>query len=83
MDIIAELQGHHVAALVQKLGDDYYADADMMRSAVATQSSFNLIHVLLGIKVDVFIADGSPFACEEMRRRLRLPVFGADTEFKA
>lgn len=80
VDMVAELQNAHVNALVQELGADYYADPDMMRGAIAARSCFNLIQIPLGIKVDVFIADGSPFAREEMRRRLRLPVFGADTE---
>lgn len=56
VDLVADLQQEDVAPFVQALGDAFYADAEMMRGAIARHRSFNLIHLDTMFKVDVFVA---------------------------
>ncbi len=80
VDIFAALQSRQAAPLATQLGDDYYADVDTMRRAIVTHGSFNIIQIPLGVKVDIFVSDESAYAREEMRRRLRLSLFGTGAE---
>lgn len=54
VDVVAALAGRHVGAFVQRLGDDYYADADMIRDAIRGGTMFNVIHQPTMLKVDVY-----------------------------
>ena len=54
VDVVAALAGSHVRAFVQRLGDDYYADADMIREAIRAGTMFNVIHQPTMLKVDVY-----------------------------
>jgi hypothetical protein len=54
-DFIAALNEGVIASFVDALGDDYYADPDMIRDAVARRASFNLVHRPTMFKVDVFV----------------------------
>lgn len=55
VDLVADLRGTHVAALVQALEPTYYVSAEAVREAVRTRASFNLIHLETMLKVDVFV----------------------------
>ncbi len=46
----------------------YYADADMIRDAVARRASFNLVHRATMFKVDVFVMRGDSYSRGEMKR---------------
>lgn len=54
VDVVAALPGRHAAALVDRLGDDYYADVDTIRDALAHRAMFNVIHQPTMLKVDVY-----------------------------
>jgi hypothetical protein len=49
------------AALVGQFGSDYYVDLGAVSQAVRGRSSFNIIHLPSGFKVDVFIQKARPF----------------------
>ena len=68
VDVVAALQLKHVQTLVAMLQQEYYIDADMIRSAIQNRSSFNLLHHDTGVKVDVFVQKTGLFAQQEMRR---------------
>src|SRR5438105_12276218 len=68
VDVVATIQLKHVQTLVAMLQQEYYIDADMIRSAIQKRSSFNLLHNDTGVKVDVFIQKTGSFAQQEMRR---------------
>ncbi|KAB2898963.1 MAG: hypothetical protein F9K40_10805 [Kofleriaceae bacterium] len=55
IDVVADLRGEHVEPLVERLGADYYIDADAIRDAIRRRSSFNLIHLASMMKVDIFV----------------------------
>jgi hypothetical protein len=69
VDIVAQIEARHVDPLVALLGADFYADGEMMRQAIARQSSFNLIHLATMFKVDIFVAGKRPFDQQQIARR--------------
>jgi hypothetical protein len=81
-DMVADIQQEQVGALVAALGDDFYADEDMIRGAIRQRSSFNLIHLKTMFKVDVFIHKDRPFDQVQFKRRIE-QVFAIAPERKA
>ncbi len=69
IDLIAEVRPEHATPLEARLGNDYYADAQMIRQAVMRRSSFNFIHFATGLKIDVFLLKDTPFMHQQMQRR--------------
>ena len=67
-DLVAALEPEHVDALVARLAPTYYIPEDRLRSAVATRSSCNLIHLATMFKIDVFVSKGRPFDREAADR---------------
>jgi len=72
-DLIAKLAGKHARPLVELLEPDFYADLGAVTTAIANQSSFNLIHLETMTKVYVFVHWRTPFGQSQFeRRRLRV-----------
>lgn len=67
-DVVAALDPRHVDSLLARLMPGYYVPVDRLRSAVATRSSFNLIHLATMFKIDVFVSKGRPFDREAAAR---------------
>jgi len=59
---------------IAALGNEFYADIDVLRQAVVEKSSANLIHYETSMKVDVFIMGCSPIDEEQMDRRQLVKV---------
>src|SRR5262249_50965915 len=73
-DLVAALRLEHAEPLAALLLPHYYIDAEMIQSAVRRYSSFNVIHLATMFKVDIFVPQDTPFARENMRRRIALDV---------
>jgi len=73
-DLVAALRPEHAEPLAALLLPHYYADVEMMQNAVRRSSSFNVIHLATMFKVDIFVPQDTPFARENMRRRIALEV---------
>src|SRR5262245_43348507 len=73
-DLVAALRLEHAEPLAALLLPDYYVDAEMMQSAVRRSSSFHVIHLATMFKVDIFVPQDTPFARENMRRRIAIEV---------
>ncbi len=73
-DLVAALQSEHAEPLAALLLPHYYVDAEMIQSAVRCSSSFNVIHLATMFKVDIFVPQDTPFARENMRRRIAIEV---------
>jgi hypothetical protein len=69
LDLVVELPGSKVAALVDELSGGFYVDRDMIQDAIRRRSCFNILHLRTMFKVDLFVSDGSPLLLEEMARR--------------
>jgi hypothetical protein len=56
--------------------DEYYVDESMIRDAVIRRASFNILHLLTGFKIDVFVQKDRQFDRELLARSIKAPVFG-------
>lgn len=74
IDIVAALEERHVEALVAALSAEFYVDAESLRRAIRTRSSSNLIHQATQLKVDLFIAGGTPLDARQLARRLPIDL---------
>ncbi len=72
IDMAVQLDHDHAEALLAAVGDDFYASADMIRSAVAASRSFNLLHYESAMKVDVFVLGSGLLDRRQMERRTRV-----------
>jgi len=68
-DIVAAVQPEQVTPLIQALAGIFYADEEMIRTAVLQHNSFNVIHLATMFKVDIFVAKPRPFDVEQLARR--------------
>jgi hypothetical protein len=69
VDLVADLTEEHVVPLVNALQDEFYIDTGMVREAIQKKSSFNVIHLSVAYKVDIFIVQSELWAEQEMARR--------------
>src|SRR5215510_1957263 len=73
-DLVAALRSEHAEPLAALLLPHYYVDVEMIQNAIRRSSSFNVIHLATMFKVDIFVPQDTPFARENMRRRIALEV---------
>ena len=68
LDLVADLSSALAAILVLRLQERFYIDEAMIRRAIRSRSSFNLVHLATGFKIDVFIPGQGTFDRMELRR---------------
>lgn len=85
VDIVADLTAKHVPSLMAAVQEDFYADEQMMLSAIERRTHFNLIHLETMFKVDIFVPKKRPFDQEQLSRRIErlLNNKGANSAFFA
>jgi len=71
IDLVADVIALHAERLATELGPEWYADAEQMRTAITARRAFNLIHIPLGNKVDVFPAT-EEFHIAQLERATRV-----------
>ena len=71
VDIVADIDIHHIPALKQHLENDYYIEEGMIKEAIRNKSSFNLIHLETVLKIDVFIYKDDPYQRNAIQRKLK------------
>ena len=76
IDIVAALEARHVEPLVEALMPLFYVDADALSRAVAERRSVNLIHHDTQVKVDLFVAGGTPLDALQLSRRREVDLDG-------
>lgn len=69
IDFVLELTERDVQALTAALASDFYVDEDALKRAVRAQSSANAIHQRTSLKVDLFVAGGTPIDLQQLARR--------------
>lgn len=72
VDMVADLTLARVKAFTTALGDAFYHDEEMIRSAVEQRSHFNIIHLEGMLKVDFFLPREEGLDRSELSRRRRL-----------
>ena len=76
IDIVAALEERHVAALVAALSEAFYVDEQALLRAARERSAANLIHHDTSVKIDLFVAGGTPLDSEQIARRLKVEIGG-------
>jgi len=74
VDLVADLRASTVGRVVAALERDYYVDGHAAHEAVRLGTTFNLVHLHAGVKVDVFVAGDDDFDHERLRTRVAVPV---------
>jgi len=74
IDFVVALEERHVEALVAALSPEFYIDPDALRRAIRTRSSTNVIHQATQLKVDLFVAGGTPLDARQIARRLAVDL---------
>lgn len=80
VDLVADIRHGQIVRFIQELGAGFYADAGMMRDALESGGSFNLIHFASSYKFDIFPLSSDPFHQSQFsRREMRDIVLGGGT----
>jgi hypothetical protein len=69
IDIVVALSETDIPHLVSALSANFYVNPDALRRAVRDRSSANLIHQASQLKVDLFVAGGTPLDEQQLQRR--------------
>ncbi|HZE88050.1 MAG TPA: hypothetical protein VE404_00815 [Verrucomicrobiae bacterium] len=69
VDIVVALTRTVVDKFVAELRGEFYADAEVIRRAVDGRASANIIHMATTMKVDLFVAGGTPLDADQLGRR--------------
>lgn len=69
-DIVVDMTTDQIGAVIDALGDSFYAEEEAFRRAVASATSANVIHHASGIKVDLFVASSILDRQQLARRQL-------------
>jgi hypothetical protein len=72
-DIVVDMTPAQVAAVVARLGEAFYADAEGLERARVRHGTSNLIHRATSIKIDLFFA-GGPLDAKQLERRQAIQV---------
>lgn len=78
VDLVADISLQHVEPFVAALQGEFYVDAEMIRDAVLTRESFNVIHLETAQKIDVFIPKADKWNRNQLERRQEVPIVQAD-----
>ena len=73
-DIVADLRVEMAHPLVERLGEEFYADAERIATGIERRSSFNVIHLATMFKVDVFLVGRDPWSEREIERRRSVEI---------
>jgi hypothetical protein len=79
IDFIAALDESQVPGLVSALSPDFYVDDASLRRAIRTRASSNLIHHATQLKVDIFVAGGTPLDQQQLQRRQEVAIAPGQT----
>jgi hypothetical protein len=74
IDFVAAMDESQIPALVNALSADFYVDDASLRRAIRARSSTNLIHHTTQLKVDIFVAGGTPLDQQQLQRRQEITL---------
>jgi hypothetical protein len=77
-DILADLHPEHAQPLAQALQARFYVDVESIHEAVQRRRGFNVIHLELGFKVDIFVSKAGAFDRQQLERRVLQPIGAHD-----
>ncbi len=68
VDLVAAIDPRKVDPLVKELGEEFYADPEMIRESLSRGRGFNLIHYASSYKFDLFPLSPDPYHQTEFSR---------------
>lgn len=74
IDFVVGLAHADVTPLIAALGGEFYVSEEALHRAIDTLGSANLIHEESNLKIDLFIAGGTPLDDQQLARRRRVDV---------
>ena len=74
IDIVCDLQRGDADRLVTEIADDFYYDRARIAQAISKRSSFNLVHLKTGVKIDLFQKGQDRYDSEELERSQMLEL---------
>jgi len=74
VDLVARLPMAKAGALCESLGDDFYANSDVVRAAARRHTRFNIIHFATTEKIDVYCVGDEPFQRHGLANRRVITV---------
>ena len=74
--LVAALEEPHIPGLIDMLGVEFYLDPAALERAIRTRGTVNLIHQDTSIKIDLFVAGGTPLDAQQLQRRMRVDIDG-------
>jgi hypothetical protein len=74
VDLVVEISEADVPRVIVALAAEFEVDGDAVMRAVRSRSSVNIFHRRSAIKVDLFVAGGTPLDTEQMERRERIQI---------
>ena len=77
VDLVAKLTSEQIEPLIAALRPEFYADSEPAHLALQRHSSFNLLHLASGVKVDIFCLGRSGFDRSEFERASHTRLYGA------
>lgn len=78
VDLVVDLPRASISTFLEALGVDFYADSESALRAVSAKSSFNVLHLDSGIKVDLFVRGDTPFDLAEFERAIKVEIASGD-----
>ena len=82
IDLVAQVLTSHIDRLAADLGPEWYAEPEQMREGIRRGRSFNLIHIPMGNKIDIFPATEEFHAAQLERASKTVLLFlGTDREY--
>ncbi len=76
IDIVVGLRLEDAERVTNLFAEDFYIDADTVRSAIAQLGMFNIIHYDQVMKVDFIVRKDTPYRQEEFARRSAVDIDG-------
>lgn len=70
VDVLVELLPERIDPLVAALAPEFYVDRESVREAVERRRSFNVVHLGLYQKIDVFVAGDGLLDREQLARKI-------------
>ncbi len=78
IDIVLEIRARDIESLINLFATDFYIDRLAVADAIARQTSFNIIHNTLIVKVDFIVRKHHAYRLEEFKRRRRATIDGIE-----
>jgi hypothetical protein len=74
IDLVVAMTSAHLDAIVAATEAEFYVDRSALERAVRGHRSANLIHRATSIKIDLFVAGGTPLDHWQLSRRMRVQI---------